>query len=147
MGTAPARDQALDGLWSRGYGRLGKLLNSRQCQEVRSLYEKAELFRSRVDMARYRFGRGEYQYFANPLPGIVDELRHELYCQLANTATEWMKALGLPQDYPLDLRDFLEQCHAAGQQRPTPLLLRYIAGDFNCLHQDLYGEIFFRFRS
>ena len=146
MGTAPALDQAIDGLWSRGYGRLGTLLNSRQCEELRSLYPEAELFRSRVDMARYRFGRGEYQYFANPLPSIVDTLRHGLYGQLAGAAIEWMKALRLPLGYPPGLEDFLEQCHAAGQPRPTPLLLHYTAGDFNCLHQDLYGEVFFPFQ-
>ena len=137
---------ALEGLWSRGYGRLGTLLTRRECEGLRSLYLKTELFRSQIDMARYRFGRGEYQYFANPLPALVEKLRHELYSGLVGTATEWMNALNLTQDYPLKLDDFLKRCHAAGQQRPTPLLLHYVAGDFNCLHQDLYGEIFFPFQ-
>jgi hypothetical protein len=97
-------------------------------------------------MARYRFGRGEYQYFTNPLPDLVEKLRRELYGPLAKTAAEWMQAMNLPQDYPGDLPGFLERCHEAGQQRPTPLLLRYGSGGFNCLHQDLYGEIFFPFQ-
>ena len=139
-------DQALDGLWTRGYGRVGTVLSQRQCENLRSLYEKSDLFRSRIDMARYRFGRGEYQYFGNPLPDLVEKLRRDLYGPLANTASEWMTALRLPQDYPLELDGFLERCHAASQQRPTPLMLRYGAGDFNCLHQDLYGEVFFPFQ-
>jgi len=139
-------DQALDGLWRQGYGRLGTVFSQRQCENLRSLYEKSDLFRSRIDMARYRFGRGEYQYFANPLPDLVEKLRRDFYGPLANPASEWMTALRLPQDYPLELDDFLGRCHAAGQQRPTPLMLRYGAGDFNCLHQDLYGDIFFPFQ-
>jgi hypothetical protein len=141
-----AWNDSLDGLWTRGYGRLGKLLSPRQCEDIRSLYAKAELFRSRIEMARYRFGRGEYQYFADPLPNLVEKLRQELYGPLASTAAEWMTALALPQDYPPKLDAFLKRCHAAGQKRPTPLLLRYGAGDFNCLHQDLYGDIFFPFQ-
>jgi hypothetical protein len=97
-------------------------------------------------MARYRFGRGEYQYFDYPLPDLVEKLRHQLYAPLVTTAAEWMNALALPQDYPPTLDDFLERCHGAGQKRPTPLLLHYGEGDFNCLHQDLYGEIFFPFQ-
>jgi hypothetical protein len=141
-----AWNDALNGLWTRGYGRLGTVLGARQCQELRSLYEQVDLFRSRIDMARFRFGRGEYQYFAYPLPGVVERLRRDFYSPLANTAAEWMEALRLPQNYPVELDDFLERCHAAGQQRPTPLMLRYSAGDFNCLHQDLYGDIFFPFQ-
>lgn len=139
-------DQALEGLWTRGYGRLGQLLDQRECEEIRALYATPELFRSRIDMARYRFGRGEYQYFTYPLPVRIQELRQELYDGLVGTAIEWMKALSLPKEYPPDLAAFLEQCHAVGQPRPTPLLLRYTAGDFNCLHQDLYGDVFFPFQ-
>jgi hypothetical protein len=139
-------NHALSGLWSHGYGRLGKLLDPAQCEGLRALYQNADLFRSRIDMARYRFGRGEYQYFAYPLPGLVNALRHSLYSGLVATATEWMKALSLPQEYSPKLDDFLKSCHAAAQERPTPLMLRYGAGDFNCLHQDLYGEIFFPFQ-
>jgi uncharacterized protein len=138
--------EALDNLWARGYGRLGIALNRRECESTRSLYAQPELFRSRIDMARYRFGRGEYQYFSYPLPAVIQELRQELYGQLGNTAREWMAALSMPKEYPADLAAFLDQCKAAGQTRPTPLLLRYQAGDFNCLHQDLYGEMFFPFQ-
>jgi hypothetical protein len=97
-------------------------------------------------MARYRFGRGEYQYFAYPLPPIVEELRQGLYPRLAGAARDWMAALSLDGDYPDHLDPFLAQCHEKGQVRPTPLLLRYSAGDYNCLHQDLYGEVVFPFQ-
>jgi hypothetical protein len=136
----------MDSLWRRGYARLGTLLNKSQCEDLRSLYAQPELFRSRIDMARYRFGRGEYQYFSYPLPAIVDKLRRELYTELVSTAKEWTAALSRKQEYPDELSCFLEQCKSAGQTRPTPLLLHYREGDFNCLHQDLYGEIFFPFQ-
>jgi hypothetical protein len=135
-----------ESLWSHGYARLGTLFSPVECESIRGLYQQPELFRSRIDMARYRFGRGEYQYFASPLPARIDGLRHELYAQLASVATEWMAALRQEIGYPAELEAFLEQCHAAGQTRPTPLLLHYREGDFNCLHQDLYGEIFFPFQ-
>ena len=134
------------GLWARGYGRMGTLLSRSDCEGLRSLYETPELFRSRIDMARYRFGRGEYQYFAYPLPAVVAGLRESLYPRLAPVANEWMSALSLGGDFPAELGTFLGKCHEAGQNRPTPLLLRYRAGDFNCLHQDLYGEIVFPFQ-
>jgi hypothetical protein len=137
---------ALDSLWARGYDRLGTLLNQQECEDIRALYAQPELFRSRIDMARYRFGRGEYQYFSYPLPPIIAELRKEMYGQLAATAREWMAALSLAKEYPDELSLFLEECETAGQNRATPLLLRYRTGDFNCLHQDLYGEIFFPFQ-
>lgn len=137
---------ALDSLWTRGYDRLGTLLNQQECEEIRALYAQPELFRSRIDMARYRFGRGEYQYFSYPLLGRIAELREELYGRLASTAREWMAALSLPKEYPAELSLFLEECETAGQNRATPLLLCYRTGDFNCLHQDLYGEIFFPFQ-
>ena len=97
-------------------------------------------------MARYRFGRGEYQYFNYPLPHRIDELRHQLYGELVNTARDWTAALSRTQVYPQNLAEFLNECKSAGQQRPTPLLLHYREGDFNCLHQDLYGEVFFPFQ-
>lgn len=97
-------------------------------------------------MARHRFGRGEYKYFSYPLPPIVAALRQALYAALSETANEWMEALSLSGEYPSELDRFLKRCHGSGQTRPTPLLLRYRAGDFNCLHQDLYGEIVFPFQ-
>jgi hypothetical protein len=136
----------MDSLWTRGYARLGTLLNQSQCEDLRALYAQPELSRSRIDMARYRFGRGEYQYFNYPLPPIVAKLRRELYGELVSTAKEWTAALSRQQEYPDELSCFLEQCQSAGQTRPTPLLLHYREGDFNCLHQDLYGEIFFPFQ-
>ena len=138
-------DQA-ESLWTRGYARLGQLLTPRECEQTRDLYSQPDLFRTRIDMARYRFGRGEYQYFRYPLPARIDQLRRELYRTLCTIAVEWMSALSKPRDYPQELDAFLDECHAAGQQRPTPLLLKYGAGDYNCLHQDLYGEIFFPFQ-
>lgn len=134
------------GLWSRGYCRLGNVLSQSECQHLRTLYDQPELFRSSIDMARYRFGRGEYRYFAYPLPPIVDELRQALYGRLFAPANEWMDALKIDSDFPPDLWGFLERCHSKGQNRPTPLLLHYVAGDFNCLHQDLYGDIVFPFQ-
>src|SRR5215467_3539103 len=91
---------AIEGLWQRGYGRLGRLLDRAECERIRELYGNPEKFRSRIDMARYRFGRGEYQYFANPLPARIDQLRHELYVQSAPVAREWMSALSLEGQYP-----------------------------------------------
>lgn len=97
-------------------------------------------------MARFRFGKGEYKYFRYPLPELVSDLRHELYARLHQTANEWMTALRLPGDFPASLQGFLQRCKKHGQNRPTPLLLRYRPGDFNCLHQDVYGEIVFPFQ-
>src|SRR5271165_4823661 len=120
------------GLWARGYCRLGGVLSKSECEEMRALYQQPELFRSRIDMARFRFGKGEYQYFAYPLPTLIADLRGALYRQLAPVANEWMQALSIDGDYPPELDQFLERCHERGQPRPTPLLLRYRAGDFNC---------------
>lgn len=134
-------------LWSLGYSRLGIVLARSACEDLRSLYSSEALFRSRIDMARYRFGRGEYQYFRNPLPALVRTLRETLYRELADTANEWMAALSLGGDFPGELNTFLKRCHSQGQERPTPLLLRYQSGDFNCLHQDLYGDVAFPFQA
>jgi hypothetical protein len=135
-----------ESLWTLGYGRVGILLTQRECESLRELYAEATLFRSRIDMARYRFGRGEYQYFSEPLPAIVKTLREALYKKLVGTANEWMAALSLSGEFPGELSSFLQQCHSNGQGRPTPLLLRYQTGDFNRLHQDLYGAIAFPFQ-
>jgi uncharacterized protein len=138
--------EVIDTLWRRGCSRLGTLLDRSEAEELRALYTEGGSFRSRIDMARYRFGRGEYQYFAYPLPPMVEDLRQALYPRLAGAARDWMAALSLEGDYPDNLDPFLAQCHEKGQIRPTPLLLRYGADDYNCLHQDLYGEIVFPFQ-
>jgi len=137
---------SFDLLREQGYQRLGTLLSREQCEQLRGLYDQSGHFRSRIEMARYRFGRGEYQYFAYPLPPDVERLRVALYRDLAPTAREWMHDLGLDAEYPDDLAGFLRLCHAGGQNRPTPLVLRYRAGDYNALHQDLYGDVVFPFQ-
>jgi len=138
--------QVCSSLWRQGYGRIGQVLTSAECEALRAQYADPERFRNRIDMARFQFGRGEYQYFAYPLPPIVDELRAALYSKLAETACQWMQALSLAGDFPASLAAFLDRCHAQGQTRPTPLLLRYRTGDYNCLHQDLYGDVVFPFQ-
>ena len=139
-------DEIRESLWAKGFGRLGAVLSRAECEELRALYLQPERFRSRIEMERFRFGKGEYQYFAYPLPRIVGDLRESLYRELAATANAWMEALALPGDYPADLESFLSRCHDQGQARPTPLLLRYRDGDYNCLHQDLYGDLAFPFQ-
>jgi len=116
------------------------LLTREECDGIAALYDRDDVFRSRVVMARHGFGRGEYKYFAYPLPELVGALRAALYPRLAPVANRWSAAMGLDVDYPSDHAEFIERCHAAGQIRPTPLLLAYGEGDYNCLHQDLYGE-------
>ena len=130
----------LDDLDAQGWAVLPRLLTPSQCHEVAGLYDESGRFRSTVVMARHGFGRGEYRYFVYPLPDLVQELRATLYARLAPIANRWHAALGLPVRFPADHAAFLDGCHAAGQTRPTPLLLRYGPDDHNCLHQDLYGE-------
>jgi uncharacterized protein len=123
-----------------GNGLLKHVLTSSECQALAGLYTTDEHFRSRIVMARHGFGRGEYKYFRYPLPTLVQQLRAALYERLSPIANGWNKAMGIDIRYPEKHADFIERCHKAGQVRPTPLLLQYGPGDYNCLHQDLYGE-------
>lgn len=123
-----------------GSAVLPGLINPEQAGQLSGLYADQALFRSRIDMEHYGFGRGEYQYFGYPLPSVIQGLRTGFYRHLAPMANRWHQAMGLPSRFPPDHETFVQRCHDAGQARPTPLLLRYGPGDYNCLHQDLYGE-------
>jgi hypothetical protein len=123
-----------------GFAHAPGLLDARECAAIAALYDDVARFRSRIVMSRHGFGRGEYQYFAYPLPERIAGLRADLYSRLAPIANRWHETLRIARRFPATHGEFLEQCHAAGQVRPTPLLLRYAKDDFNCLHQDLYGE-------
>ena len=125
---------------AQGWAILPKLLTDAACDAMAGLYGGGEGFRSHVIMARHGFGRGEYRYFAYPLPCLVQGLRTDLYSRLAPIANRWHERMGMPVRFPADHAAFIDRCHQAGQARPTPLLLQYGAGDYNCLHQDLYGE-------
>jgi uncharacterized protein len=131
---------ALEELNAQGCAVLEGLLTRAECEDLGALYDRDDLFRSRVVMARHGYGRGEYKYFAYPLPALVSALRSSLYPQLAPIANRWNEAMGIDVAFPTEHASFVERCHAAGQVRPTPLLLEYREGDYNCLHQDLYGE-------
>ena len=141
-----ARVDAID--WTRaqtdldaqGCAVLKGLLTSDECRAISTLYPDDARFRSRVVMGRHGFGRGEYKYFSYPLPDLIAQLRPALYAHLQGVANRWNEAMGIDIRYPAAHAAFLRRCHEAGQARPTPLLLQYEAGDFNCLHQDLYGE-------
>ena len=133
-------NQLAAGLDARGYGVIDRLIGSKECAALARLYERDDLFRSRVVMARHGYGRGEYKYFGYPLPRIVARVRTALYPYLAEIANRWQKAMGSALHYPAQHADFIARCHRAGQRRPTPLLLKYGTDDYNCLHQDLYGE-------
>jgi hypothetical protein len=133
-------DTLTEQLQLEGHAVLPGLLDTGECRSVSALYGQPRLFRSRVVMARHGFGQGEYQYFSYPLPGLVQQLRESLYPRLAGIANRWNEVMGLEIRYPSQHAEFLARCHAAGQTRPTPLLLQYESGDYNCLHQDLYGE-------
>jgi uncharacterized protein len=135
----PAIERDLD---ERGYATTPALLTRDECRRLAALYCDERRFRTRVDMARHRFGEGEYKYFAAPLPPLVADLRARVYPHLAPIADRWAAALGT-EPYPPTLARYLARCAARGQRRPTPLLLRYAAGGYNCLHQDLYGPLAF----
>jgi hypothetical protein len=138
-----AWNEVEESLGSVGYCRLPAVLTPAECAALIDLYPRRELFRSRIEMARYRFGMGDYQYFDYPLPPIVEDLRGESYAPLAAIANPWMELLGSEVRYPPELSAFTAQCHEAGQTKATPLLLHYEAGGYNCLHQDLYGDLAF----
>jgi hypothetical protein len=130
-------------LSSYGCAVIEKLLTPEECADIATLYPHEEHFRSRIHMARHGFGKGEYRYFKYPLPDLIGGLRTALYPPLATVANQWGERMGIDQHYPDEHAEFLKHCHGAGQVRPTPLLLQYVAGDFNCLHQDLYGDLAF----
>lgn len=142
------RDTNWDAIWAdaaesldrHGNAVLPAVLRAGQCERLAARYARDDGFRSRIVMARHNFGRGEYKYFAYPLPPLLERLRHALYRRLAPIANRWNRQMGLDAQYPAELDAFLARCHAAGQTRPTPLMLRYRAGDYNCLHQDRYGD-------
>jgi hypothetical protein len=137
-------DVIRDGVDRDGFAVTAPLIDARTCAELAALYSAGDgLFRSTVTMARHGFGKGEYKYFAHPLPELIALLRQAFYERLAPVANAWAARLGSSADWPADHGTLVARCAAAGQARPTPLLLRYGPGDFNCLHQDLYGEIHF----
>ena len=137
--------QLQDTLDSRGFAQTPAVLTASECRELAALYETGA-FRSTIEMARHRFGEGQYRYFDRPLPDLVEHLRAGFYPPLAEAANRWAERLGEDARYPGALDAFLDRCHAAGQTRPTPLLLRYGPGDWNALHQDLYGDVAFPFQ-
>ena len=130
-------------LWQRGYAKTDPLLTAEECDALIALYGNDQLFRSRIDMKRFRFGEGEYKYFTYPLPPLVQALREQIYPRLAVIANAWAEALGQSDLYPLSHDKLLALCRREGQIKPTPLLLHYTAGDYNCLHQDIYGAVAF----
>jgi uncharacterized protein len=123
-----------------GFATTGSLLTPNECKAVSGQYDAENLYRSRVVMARHGFGLGEYKYFQYPLPDLHQSIREALYPPLANVANHWQEVMGIEERFPTTLDAMLARCHAAGQLKPTPLILKYGAGDYNCLHQDLYGE-------
>ena len=132
-----------DRLSAHGHATTGLLFDAEACRRIADWYEQDERFRRRVVMERHAYGRGEYKYFAYPLPEEIAQLRELLYRRLAPVANAWAESLGSAASYPDTLDDYLGRCHRAGQTRPTPLLLRYQAEGYNCLHQDLYGDLVF----
>jgi uncharacterized protein len=124
----------------KGYATTGVVLDEKQCELIRQNYDADDLYRSKVVMARHGFGSGEYKYFRYPLPDLHQQMREAFYPHLAMVANHWQKVMGIEQRFPPTLNEMLDRCHQAGQAKPTPLILKYGAGDYNCLHQDLYGE-------
>ena len=155
MATNPRKDNAnarvdafewtevVRSLDAEGTAVLPRLLEPDECARLAAGYPKDGLYRSRIVMARHGFGRGEYKYFRYPLPGLLQDLREALYARLAPIANRWNTEMGIEVRYPAVHADFIRRCHRAGQKRPTPLILRYVEDDYNCLHQDLYGALAF----
>ena len=149
MSMSPSRLDALD--WASleqhldqyGYAIVRSLLSAQTCERLSALYSQTEPFRSQVIMARHGFGRGEYKYFSYPLPTAIERLRTALYPRLVPLANRWYERMNVPVRFPATHSEFVQRCQAAGQLRPTPLLLQYGPQDYNCLHQDLYGELVF----
>lgn len=133
-------EQVYGDLDAEGFAIIKGVLSTGECDEIRSLYEKRDIFRSNVVMERHGFGRGEYRYFRYPLPEMVATLRTSFYPHLVSTANRWNEAMGINVRFPTAHAEFIDRCHRAGQDKPTPLLLKYGTDDYNCLHQDLYGE-------
>lgn len=130
----------------RGYAHIPEMLHSYECTELKEEYKNDQVYRATIDMQRYRFGKGEYKYFAYPLPAIIQNLRSGFYSQLALIANQWMDQLGIERKYPDNHTHFIQYCHEQKQIRPTALILRYDRGGYNTLHQDLYGEVYFPFQ-
>ncbi len=130
----------------QGFAKLPTILTKEECESFMEMYGEEELYRTTINMTRYRFGNGEYKYFSYPFPDIIQHLRESFYSELAKTANRWLGYLKKTERYPQHLQDFLNSCEEFNQTRPTPLLLKYEAGGFNCLHQDLYGDLFFPFQ-
>lgn len=139
-------DKHYSQLNEKGYSLLPALLSKEECAELRILYDEADLYRTTINMQRYRFGKGEYKYFKYPLPKLILELRENLYAPLSVLANRWMSSLGILGQYPASHSEFIKECHSQNQIRPTPLILKYETGGYNTLHQDLYGEIYFPFQ-
>ncbi len=139
----PKAYQSLD---ENGYAKLPTLLTPAECNGLSEMYPRENLYRSTINMQRYRFGKGEYRYFSYPLPPLIQHLRESLYSPLAVLANEWMLRLNIETRFPANHQGLIQECHSKGQNRPTPLILRYQTGGYNTLHQDLYGDVYFPFQ-
>lgn len=137
---AVAWEEVSQGLDAEGSAVIKSILSAAECDDVRALYENEDIFRSHVVMERHGFGRGEYRYFSYPLPELITTMRTSLYPHLVPIANQWNEAMGINVRYPATHAEYIERCHRAGQNKPTPLVLKYGVDDYNCLHQDLYGE-------
>lgn len=143
---AADRNAAQTALDRSGFVKIPSVLSEAECEGLKGLYDNTDMFRSTIDMQRYRFGLGEYKYLKYPLPPLIQELRTTFYSALVTVANDWMQHLGLDIRYPENLQAFLSLCHSKGQLRPTPLILRYETNGYNTLHQDIYGDVFFPFQ-